>query len=159
MAATDNTKFIYQFNNKAKSTNSFIIYIVSGVVLVGLGFLFLAKSWYTPLIIDSVITIIYFYFFGTIKPSFFEMLVTEKDVKINYYSVASAMRSYNTIEVPLKQLKGYEVKRKLGGMKKELIISIESKYGIADYPPVSITLLDKKELSQVLHVLQKIIDS
>lgn len=159
MAATDNTKFIYQFNNKAKSTNSFIIYIVSGVVLVGLGFLFLAKSWYTPLIIDSVITIIYFYFFGTIKPSFFEMLVTEKDVKINYYSVASAMRSYNTIEVPLKQLKGYEVKRKLWGMKKELIISIESKYGIADYPPVSITLLDKKELSQVLHVLQKIIDS
>lgn len=159
MAATDNTKFIYQFNNKAKSTNSFIIYIVSGVALVGLGFLFLAKSWYTPLIIDSVITIIYFYFFGTIKPSFFEMLVTEKDVKINYYSVASAMRSYNTIEVPLKQLKGYEVKRKLWGMKKELIISIESKYGIADYPPVSITLLDKKELSQVLHVLQKIIDS
>ena len=159
MAATDNTKFIFQFNNKAKSTNSFVLYIVSGLVLVGLGFLFLAKSWYVPLIIDSIITIVYFYFFSYIKPSFFEMLVTEREVKVNYYSVSSAMRSYNTIEVPLKQLRGYEVKRKLWGLKKELIISMESKYGFADFPPVSITLLNKKELSQIFHVLKKIIDS
>ncbi|MBP7509165.1 MAG: hypothetical protein KA807_15235 [Prolixibacteraceae bacterium] len=159
MAAIDNTKFIFQFNNKAKSTNSFVLYIVSGLVLVGLGFLFLAKSWYIPLIIDSLITIVYFYFFSYTKPSFFEVLVTEKEVKINYYSVSSAMRSYNTIEVPLKQLRGYEVKRKLWGLKKELIISMESKYGFADFPPVSITLLSKKELSQIFHVLKKIIDS
>ncbi len=159
MAAIDNTKFIFQFNNKVKSTNSFVLYIVSGLVLVGLGFLFLAKSWYIPLIIDSIITIVYFYFFSYIKPSFFEMLVTEREVKVNYYSVSSAMRSYNTIEVPLKQLRGYEVKRKLWGLKKELIISMESKYGYADFPPVSITLLNKKELSQIFHVLKKIIDS
>lgn len=159
MAAPDNTKFIFQFNNKAKSTNSFVVYIVSGVILVGLGFLFLAKSWYVPLVIDSIITIIYFYFFGYIKPSFFEMLVTEKEIKINYYSVASTMRSYNTIEVPLNQLRGYEVKKKLWGMKKELIISMVSKYGLADYPPVSVTLLNKKELAQIFHVLKKIIDS
>ncbi len=84
--------------------------------------------------------------------------MTEKNVRFNFYSVASTMRNYNTIEIPLDNLKAFHLRKKLWDLKKELILSISTKYGIADYPPVSISLLNKKEISQIFYVLQKIID-
>lgn len=159
MAAPENKNFIYQFNNKSKSNNSFVLYIVAGLVLIGSGFLFLAKSWYYLLIADSIATILFFLIFNTIKPLYLEFLVTERNVRFNFYSVASTMRNYNTIEIPLENLKAYQVRKKFWGLKKELIVSISTKYGIADYPPISISLLNKNEINQILHVLQKIIDN
>jgi len=59
----------------------------------------------------------------------------------------------------MELLAGYELKKSFFGLRKMLTISVTSKYGIADYPPISVTLLNKKELSQIFKVLKEIINS
>ncbi len=159
MARKENINFIFQINNKARSTNFFILFIVSGIVFLGLAFLFLAINMNYELIATIILAIGYFVLFNKIKPSYFEMLVTEEHLQINFYPVSSTVRHYQSIEMSLFQLKGFNIKSSILGMKKELILSVESRYGIADYPPVSITILSKTETAQVYHVLKKIVET
>jgi hypothetical protein len=35
---------------------------------------------------------------------------------------------------------------------------VQSKYGIADYPPISVSILMKNETRQIAHVLNKILE-
>jgi hypothetical protein len=110
-----------------------------------------------PLICTIVVCIVWFILFYRIKPSYFEFLVTETELQVNYYSVATALKSYQSVLIPLNQLKGFEVKKKMFGYKKDLILTVESKFGLADYPPVSVSILKKGELNQIIIVLSKIL--
>jgi hypothetical protein len=159
MESSDNIKFKFQLSNKSRSANIFILYIISGVVFAGAGFYFLATSMNVLLLAIIVLAIAYFMIFNKLKPFFVELLVTDTELQFNYYSVASTMRSYQSIEFPLEQLAGYELKKSFFGLRKMLTISVTSKYGIADYPPISVTLMNKKELSQIFRVLKEIINS
>lgn len=159
MANKENINFIFQINNKARSTNFFILFIASGIIFLGLAFYFIATNKIYELIVCTAIAIAYFIVFSKLKPSFFEMLVTEKHMQVNFYPVSSTVRHYQSIEMPLNQLKGFDFKSSFGGMKRELILSVESRYGIADYPPVSITILNKSETAQVYHILKQIVEN
>jgi hypothetical protein len=156
MMPKDNLNFIFQLNNKNRSTNVFLLYILSGVMFFGAAFFFVAKSMNILLIVDVVFAIVYFIVFNSLRPSFFELLVTDTALKVSYYSVTSTMRSYQSFEIHLRQLKDFQLVKKMYGLKSELILSVDSKYGIADYPPVSIFLLSKNELAQVVLVLNRI---
>jgi len=156
METKDNLNFIFQLNNKNRSGNVFLLYIISGVVLFGLAFFFVAKSMNMFIIGDILFAIVYFLIFNKIKPAFVEILVTETALQINYYSVASTLRSYQSIEMQINQLKDFQIRKKMMGMKKELILSVDSKYGIADYPPIPISLLTKNQLAQITLLFQKI---
>jgi hypothetical protein len=153
----ENINFIFQLNNKNRSSNYFMLFILSGIVFVGATFYFVAINQTIALISSIVIAIAYFIGFTTIKPSFFELLITETQLQFNFYSVSSTIRNYQSIEMPIHQLKGFHIEESLKGIKKNLILSVESKYGIADYPPISVSILTKKELSLVIHVLNKVI--
>lgn len=157
METKENINFIFQLNNKGRSGNFFMLFIVSGVVFVGAAFYFVATNMNQLLIIDIVVAVIYFILFNKIKPSFFEFLVSEDSLQINYYPVSTAVRSYQSIEVPMNQLKNFNIKKSLGGIRKDLILSVKSKYGLADYPPISISILKKNETAQVIHVLNEIL--
>jgi hypothetical protein len=159
MARKENINFIFQINNKARSTNFFFLIIVSGILFLGLAFLFIATNMNYELIATTVVAIVYFVLFSKIKPAYFEMLVSEEHLQINFYPLSSMVRHYQSIEMPLFQLKGFTIKSSIMGIKKELILSVESRYGIADYPPVSITILSKTETAQIFHVLNKIVET
>ncbi|MBN1925265.1 MAG: hypothetical protein JW798_05460 [Prolixibacteraceae bacterium] len=158
MESKENIKFTYQYNNKKRSANVFVLFIASGVLFLGAAFYFLATNMNILLMADVVAGIVWFVLFTNLKPSFFEILVSESGFQVNYYSVASTMRNYQSIEIEFSQFAGFEVGRKMKGLKHELILSVNSKYGVADYPPVSMTLVTKKERKQVVSVLQQIIN-
>lgn len=159
MEGTDNINFIYQFNNKSQSANFFILYILSGVLFLGLICYFIFANFNLLLMIMITAAVIYFFIFHLIKPSFLELLVFDSEIHVNYYSVATAIKSYQTMVIERDNFKGYEIKKKYGGLQKQLILTVESKFGLADYPPVSISILRKKELNQVLMVLSKLVDN
>jgi hypothetical protein len=158
MESKENIKFTYRYDNKKRSANVFALFIVSGVLFLGAAFYFVATNMNYFLIADVVVGIAWFVLFTNLKPSFFELLVTETALQVNYYSVASTMRNYQSIEIEFSQFAGFETVRKMKGLKKELVLSVNSKYGVADFPPVSLTLLTKEERKQVLRVLQQIIN-
>jgi hypothetical protein len=153
----ENINFIFQFDNKGRSTNFFLLFIASFVVFLGLAFYFVATNKTYELIADIVLAIVYFYLFHRVKPSFFELLVTETHLQVNFYSVATAARNYQSIEMPLHQLKDYAIKTTSLGLRKELVLSVESRFGLADYPPVSVSILSKAETGRVRKVLDQIV--
>jgi len=158
MEGTDNINFIFQFNNKGRSASFFVLYVVSGILFLATICLFIFTNMNLPLICAVLIGIAWFTIFYRIKPAYFEFLVTETELQVNFYSVATALKNYQSVLIPLNQLKGFEVKKKMFGYKKELILTIESKFGLADYPPVSVSILKSGELNQVIIILSKIIN-
>lgn len=155
----ENINFIFQLNNKNRSGNFFALFIAGGILLSAGAIVCVAYSRYDLLIAVSVLSIVYILVLNYLKPSFFEMLVTDQRMQVNYYSVASTFRSYQSIELELYQLKDFTIERKMAGLKINLIISIASKFGLADYPPVSLSLLSKAEIARVAHVLNEIMIS
>jgi hypothetical protein len=156
MNSKDNINFIFQLNNKNRSGNFFALFIVSGIVFVGAGFYFVATNMTYALIATIVAAVAYFILFSKAKPSFFEMLVSEKQIQFNYYSVSTTTRNYQSIEIELNQLKDFTIVSKIGGLQKNLIVSVQSKFGIADFPPISISILKRNEIAQVLQELNEI---
>lgn len=160
MEPKENINFIFQLNNKARSTNFFILFIASGILLSGLAFYFVATNKTPELIASVIFSILYFIAYTHVKPSFFEVLLTDDErMQVNFYSVSSTFRNYQSIEIPLVQLRDFKLKKSMWGLKKELILSVQSKYGIADYPPVSISILNDREIGQVVHVLKEILNA
>ena len=157
MESKENINFIFQLNNKNRSTNFFLLFIGSGIGFLAIASYFVAFNRMIELIVTVLLAIVYFYLFNKIKPSFFELLITENRLQLNFYSVSSTMRNYQSIEIPLNQLKDFMIKKQLRGLNSNLILSVESKYGLADYPPVSISILSKKERAQIVRVLKEIV--
>lgn len=152
---TDN-KFIFQFNNQGRSSGFFVIYILCGFSLLAASCVFIFTNLNVLLLISIFSTLLFITIFHLYKPSYFELLVSETSFKINFYSVATAIKSYHTVEIELDSFKGFEVRKRYAGLQKQLILTIGSKLGLADYPPISISILRKNELSQVITVLTKI---
>lgn len=157
MESKENINFIFQLNNKGRSGNFFVLFIFSGILFVGAGFLFVAIDQMLALIADIIVAVAYFVIFSKIKPSYFEMLVTESEMQVNYYSVSTTTRDYQSIVVPINHFRDYTFQKSLMGLKNELILSVDSKYGIADYPPISVSILKEKEIAQITHVFNEML--
>jgi len=151
-----NNNFLFQLNNKSRSASFFLLYILSGAFFLAAICFFIFTNMNIPLLVAIVLAIIYFILFHLFRPCYFEMLVTETELIINYYSVATALKSYQTIVIDSDLICGFEIKNKNKGMTRLLVLTIKSKFGLADYPPVSISILSKNELNQILHVLSKL---
>ncbi|MBN2805821.1 MAG: hypothetical protein JXR22_04115 [Prolixibacteraceae bacterium] len=157
MVSKDNINFIFQLENKARAGNFFVAYIAGGILLSAAAILCVAFSRYQLLIPVSLLSILYVVLLNALKPSFVEVFVSEHFFRLNYYSVASTFRSYHSIGFELHQLKDYTVKRQFFGLKTKLILTVSSNFGLADYPPVSLSLLSKAEKEGLLHVLRQIL--
>lgn len=152
---TDN-KFIFQLNNQGRSAGFFVLYIFCFFALLAASCVFIFTNLNVLLFISIVLTLLFITIFHLYKPSYFELLVSETSFTINYYSVATALKNYHTVEIEHGSFKGFEVRKRYAGLQKQLILTIGSKLGLADYPPISISILRKNELSQVITVLTKI---
>jgi hypothetical protein len=153
----NNTKEpVFQLSNKNRSTNFFLFFIASGIIFSGAGFYLVAieKMWF--LIALIVVAIVYFVIFTRIRPSFVEFIFLDDRFTVNYYPVSSVTRDYQSVEIPFVIFNGYEIKQSLWGMKKTLTLTIVNEYGLADYPPVSISILTKNEIAQITYVFDKV---
>jgi hypothetical protein len=159
MNETNSPDFIYQFNNKNRSSGYFIVYIVSGILFLSAICYFIFSNMNLLLLITIVTAIIYFILFHLFKPSYFELLVTETELQVNFYSVATAIKSYQTVVIELEQFKGFEIRTSYIGMRKELILTVDSKFGLADYPPVNISIVNRNEISRIQKVLSQLINN
>jgi hypothetical protein len=155
---TDNN-YLFQLNNKSRSASYFILYILSGLLFLAAICTFIFLNMDILLVITIATAVLYFVLFHLFKPSYFELLVTETELTVNYYSVATALKSYQTIVIDRNLFRGFEIKKRYGGLSRQLVLTVESKFGLADYPPVSVSILSKSEMSQLLIVLPKLTKS
>lgn len=148
--------FTFRLDNKNSANWYFLLFILSGVLFTGGAFFLISRESAVPLIIEVLVAILYFIGLSKIKPTYFECLVFSDHFTISYYSVASISRDYQSFEVSFREFSHFILKPRFYGLRKELIISVLTPYGVADYPPVSLSILSKKEREQLMHVLKQL---
>ncbi len=107
---------------------------------------------------DVVLIVTGIYFISIIFESLYEFnFIYFSDIKktltLRYFSLSYLNQKKHSIEMPLAEFSGFEVKVSFYGMKQKLILFRKIKDKEAKYPPVSISLLNKKEKEQLIAAL------
>jgi len=79
-----------------------------------------------------------------------------RDLMVKHYNLFPMGRKFQAYRIPLKQYHHYEIKTKAGGLIRQLILYQKMQGGIAKYPPVGLSAMDKKGMDEVTGFLKKI---
>jgi hypothetical protein len=107
---------------------------------------------------DIALVITGIYFMSIIFESLYEFnFIYFSDIKktlmLRYFSLSYLNQKKHSIEMPLAELSGFELKVSFYGMKQKLILYRKIKDKEAKYPPVSISILNKQEKEQLIAAL------
>ncbi len=93
-----------------------------------------------------VLKLNYFYYSGSSNKLIFR-----------YFSIHPFLGKKMAIEIPKTILSDFHVSTSLFGLKKELTLSVKTKKGSANYPPISISALTKKDTKRLSKNLESIV--
>ena len=157
MKDKENIKFNFKLENQKISTRYYLLFIVIGVLFFGIAFWMIVQNWMIGLIIDVVVGSILLFTLTKIKPTYIEFTVFDDHLIINHYSVVAILRDYHTIRINFSDKFYLKIKDSFFKLKRDLILSVETPHGIADYPPISISILREHELMQMSIILNKLV--
>ena len=72
-----------------------------------------------------------------------------------YYSLSALFKKPNSVEIPKAEFIKYQYEKKMLGLRSYLVLYQQTQNGIAKYPPISISLLKKRETADLLKFLKK----
>jgi len=151
----DNKKTIVSYNIQRILVFIFVAVAIATIVIPGVLPYNLLKGYDTQVIITLII--LYFIYVGInavrdIHYLYFD--VTKKHIIIRFISVQPFKQSRKEIKVARRELKGYKITRSFGGLKKQLILFVNTPKGTAKYPPISISLVPETQLLPILKTLK-----
>jgi len=76
-------------------------------------------------------------------------------ITMRYFSMSVLNKKKNSIQIPRKELGGYEIRESLWGLKKKIILLHRFNGKDAKYPPVSLSGLNKEEYQSLILALDK----
>lgn len=84
---------------------------------------------------------------------YLQVETTNKHISIRFVSVQPFKQGRKEIKVERKKLKGYKIEKSNGGLRKSLILYVQTSKGTAKYPPISISLMPESKLTPLLKSL------
>ena len=112
-----------------------------------------AEIWY--IIAAGAVALVYLLLLFR-KSNYFYLSFQGNKIVIRYYTAHPFLRKYRALEIPKSYFDNYEIKRQLGGYRKTLHITIKTPKGKGKYPPISISLLTKKQEKELIEIIEKI---
>ncbi|TAH18166.1 MAG: hypothetical protein EAZ08_12210 [Cytophagales bacterium] len=88
------------------------------------------------------------------KPAYFYCQISERKITIKYYKIFW-YENGKLIEISKNEFKKYEVASYNYGLTKELSLSVTQQGQIVDYSPISVSLLGKSQIKQLIEGLEK----
>ena len=142
------------FDNSRKVLKLNIIrYLIFLVYVIFMGFLILSGLFNEPvfgisknalIIIFSVIYIIYIVYVYIRNYNFFKYIDEGGKLVFRFISLRPFDNKKNSIEILKKDFRGYKIQESVLNFKVDLILSVKTKKGVVNYPPISITALTNK---------------
>lgn len=105
----------------------------------------------------SMILLVGYIFMLILKLHYFYLNEENSKLVFRFYTSHPLIRTYKAFEIQKSNLADFEIRESVFGLKKELILKISTKKGTGEYPPLSISLLNKRELSALKVMLSRII--
>jgi hypothetical protein len=88
--------------------------------------------------------------------NFLSFSLQGEKIIIHYYSLRPFMQKHRSIEIPVKNLIKFEVKKSFLELKKQIIFYQRVNNKSAKYPPISISALNKQEYSDLISSLNSL---
>ncbi len=90
------------------------------------------------------------------KSDYFFIEFTGNKATVRYYTAHPFLRKYRAFEIPKVYFYDYEIKKTLGGFRKTVQFTIKTPKGRFNYPPLSISLLTKKQETELIKILEEL---
>jgi len=91
-----------------------------------------------------------------LKLHYFHLKNDRKNITVRFYNSHPFLRNYKQIQIPIGAFAGYEIQKSFADYKQEIILKINTKKGIVNYPAISISALTKKERTLLYNLLKKL---
>jgi len=145
-----------ELSNQKRTKKIKWIFNITGIaiVLIGLIFLWLKMDTYVLIIVGIFAVYVGISIYANLCYIYFS---TENGkVLIRYFPVISLMKKeYDSIEFAQSTLIHFQIEKALGFA--DLDIVIRTKRGVAEYPTISLSALNKSEIEQIREELTKIL--
>lgn len=129
---------------------------IIGIVIVLVGLIFLWMKQDTAVMITVGVFIVYVGISQFANLCYVYFSTADDKVLIKYYPIISIMKKeYDAIEFSQKSLVGFQLDKAMGFS--DLQIAIRTKRGIAEYPAISLSALNKAEIEQIRFALDDIL--
>ena len=148
------------FENRKKSAKTkfyFMLSLFFYLILIVGSLVFDVFRGYSFIIITTILFIIAFVIITHLKFYYFSFDVEEDKMIFRFSSLSLIVSLNKTIEIPQALFVKFNVKESFFGYKKELFLYQKLKGGIAKYPPISISLLKRKDVDKISKMLNAVL--
>ncbi len=118
-------------------------------------------GWFTKHHLAGLILLLYIVFYAIdyiLEFNYIFYSDSGDKIVLRYYSLRPLESAQNSIELPKNEFHDFKITKSFFNLKNKLILYRKTKRGIAKYPPVSITVLGKKEKQKLIRSLSLIKD-
>jgi len=105
----------------------------------------------------TVIYIIYVVFAYILNYNYFSFTDENEKLVFRFVSLRPFDNQKKAVEIKKQNFHGYKISHSFLNLKQDLILIIKTKNGIAHYPPISITALDKKQKNLLKAALNRFV--
>ncbi|MDD2635235.1 MAG: hypothetical protein PHW82_07015 [Bacteroidales bacterium] len=148
-------------NKKELSARIKLGIMLISLVLIALVVASLIFSWSKNHLLEYVLVGVYVLFMAFVFIKNYNYLYYNSDgpkIIIRYIPLSPLTAGNYSIEIPRRDFVRAELKTSFFGLKKNLIVYVRSAQGVAKFKPVSLSILSKKEINEILNELSNIND-
>lgn len=152
-------------DNRLRTAKLKIAYMLTFIVILALSMYFYFEYHYITTYPISfgillpgamiILSIIYVTFLLRKLDYFFVEYLGNK-IMVRYYTAYPIFRKYKAFEIPRSYFHDYEIKSSLLGFLKSVQFTVKTPKGKFKYPPLSITLLSKRQLDDLFNMLDEL---
>lgn len=147
-----------RINNKTKATKLKRLFFLTSVAIAIVALiLFLTDHTFPGLISVGVFSLWYLYF-HVADYQFIEFHTENNNVVLRYFkAIRFGKTLFNSIEFPQQILKNAIFENSIFGKMSDLTLTVKTKKGIAEYPPVSLSAVKKSDRQKMADMLNEIL--
>ncbi len=148
------------FENRKKSAKTklyFMLTLFFYLILIVGSLVFDIFQGYSFIIITTILFILAFIIITHLKFYYFSFDIKEGKLIFRFSSLSLVISVNKIIEIPQALFVKFNIKESFFGYKKELFLYQKLKGGVAKYPPISISLLNRKEVNKISKMLNAVL--
>ncbi len=148
-----------EIENKKRSKIIKLIFLL-GSVLALVAAVFVYFEMYKQAVILGGAFMLWLLIFQFADFQYINFTVENKRVTLRYYPVGKfGKKEFSSIEFSFEALHNANVEKTMMGLFSDLVITVKTRRGIAEYPSVSLTALRKEDIHKINHTLQSLLEN
>ena len=136
-----------------RKTKTFVIIVYAILIAFTVIFIDVGPLLYLICGVLSLVFVLFYWFQYNMEYTYFYFSNNSKSLVFKFYSLQNFYGKPKTIEIPKSHLVKYEILMSFFNRKDSIVLYQKTAKGTAKYPPISITLLNKKQKTELKRTL------